>query len=65
VFEFEATKCPGTTYACRAGALPEPDELRDADGIAGTLVANWIEIVEADDVALPEPSGDAVTWVDD
>jgi hypothetical protein len=65
VFEFEARKRPGTTYAYRVRALPEPDEPRDADGVAGTLFANWMELVEADDVALPEPSGHAVTWVKD
>ena len=30
-----------------------------------TLFTNWMEIVEADEVALPEPSGHAVTWVND
>jgi hypothetical protein len=65
VFEFEATKRPGTTYAYRASALPEPDEPRDPNGVAGELFTNWMEIVEADDVALPEPSGHAVTWVND
>jgi hypothetical protein len=65
VFEFEATKRPGTTYAYRSSALPEPDEPRDANGVAGTLLANWMEIVEADDVALPESSGKAVVWVND
>jgi hypothetical protein len=65
VFEFEATKRPGTTYACRASALPESDEPRDPNGVAGTLFTNWMEIVEADDVALPEPSGHSVTWVSD
>jgi hypothetical protein len=65
VFEFEATKRPGTTYAYRASALPEPDEPLDAAGVAGTLFANWMETVEADDVVLPEPSGRAVTWISD
>jgi hypothetical protein len=65
VFEFEAEKRPGTMYASRCRALPEPDEPRDPDGIAGTLVAGWLELVEADDVLLPEPSGLAVTWVED
>jgi hypothetical protein len=63
VFEFEAAKRPSVIYACRASALPEPDEPRDANGVAGDLFANWMEIVEADDVALPEPSAHAVTWV--
>lgn len=65
VFEFETFKRPGTTYAWRASALPEPDEARDADGVAGLLFANWMELVEADDVVLPEPSGHAVTWVNE
>ncbi len=65
VFEFEAAKRPGTTYAVRYRALPEPDERRDPDAVAGTLFWNWMELVEADDVDLPEPSGHAVTWVDD
>jgi hypothetical protein len=65
VFEFESTKCPGTTYAYRTSALSEPDEHRNPEAAAGTLFANWIEIVEADDVALPEPSGHAITWVND
>jgi hypothetical protein len=65
VFEFEAAKRPGTTYAYRTSAMPEPGEPRDPDGVAGTLFANWMEIVEADDLELPEPSGQAVTWVDD
>lgn len=65
VFEFEARKRPGTTYAYRCSALPAPDEPRNPEGVAGTLVANWIEIVEADDVVLPEPSGHAVIWVND
>lgn len=61
VFEFEAHRRPGTTYAHRASALPESDESRDADGVAGELGANWIEIVEARDVDLPERSGHAIT----
>jgi hypothetical protein len=65
VFEFEARKRPGITYAYRTSALPEPDEPRNPEGVAGTLFANWMEIVEADDVLLPEPSGHAVTWVND
>ena len=65
VFEFQARKRPGTTYAYRDSALPKPEEPRDPHGTAGMLFANWIEIVEADDVALPEPSGHAVTWVND
>ena len=65
VFEFEASKRPGTTYAYRASALPERDEPRDPIGVAGTLFANWMEIGEADDVVLPEPSGHSVTWVND
>lgn len=65
IFQFEASKRPGTTYAYRTSALPEPDEPRDPNGVAGTLFANWMEIVEAEDVVLPEPSGHAVTWVND
>ncbi|MBE2320586.1 hypothetical protein DVA67_031795 [Solirubrobacter sp. CPCC 204708] len=65
VFEFEARKRPGTTYAYRASALPRPDEPRDADGVAGSLFANWLEIVEASDVAPPEPCGDAIAWIDE
>jgi hypothetical protein len=66
VFEFEARKRPGTRYAYRASTLPDsPDERRDPDGLAGTLFAGWMEIVEADDVALPQPSGSSVTWVTD
>lgn len=65
IFQFEASTRPGTTYAYRTSALPEPAEPRDPNGVAGTLFANWMEIVEAADVVLPEPSGHAVTWVND
>jgi hypothetical protein len=65
VFEFEAIKRPGAAYAYRVSALPKPDEPRDVNGVAGDLFANWIEIVEANDVALPEPSELAVIWVED
>lgn len=65
VFEFEAAKRPGTTYACRNSALREPDERRDPDGIAGDLFANWMGIVEAHDVVCPNHPGQTVTWVDD
>jgi len=65
IFEFEAVKRPGTTYAYRTSALPGPDEPRDFNGVAGTLFANWMEFVEADDVVLPEPSGRSVTRVNE
>ena len=65
ILEFQAAKSPAATYAYRARALPEPDEPRDPDGVAGALFADWMEKVEADDVVLPAPSGQAVTWLDE